>query len=119
MSAVTELRAMRNQAESMFVDPDRVLQLAKPLIESGGLGSAGNEAWDIYEQAILAALEVSDDSFALLCLTRLSDRFPQSGRVHALRGMMLEVTQDPKEALKFYGGVLAVEPTNLVSNWRL
>lgn len=91
-----------------------MLDLAKPLIKAGEIHRAGDEAWDIYEQTLIAALEVSDDNLALECLSRLSDKFPSSGRVHALRGMMLECTQDASEAIKFYNSVLEVESTNVV-----
>lgn len=101
--------------QSTVRNVDRLLDLARPLILSDGISRAGDEAWDIYEQTLIAALEVADDELALKCLTRLSDKFPRSGRVHALRGMLLEATQDPQEALAFYNEVLAVEPTNVVS----
>ncbi|CCG82848.1 TPR repeat protein Oca3 [Taphrina deformans PYCC 5710] len=113
MNGIIELRRMRAE-QSAVRDVDRLLELAKPLILSGAISRAGSEAWDIYEQSLVAALEVADDELALTCLTRLSDKFPQSGRVHALRGMLLEATQDPQEALTFYKEVLEVEPTNVI-----
>lgn len=114
MSDIKLLRQMRLERDS-FSDPMEVLKLTRPMIQSGKFSSAGDDSWDIYEQTLIAALEVSDDALALECLTRLSDRFPQSGRVHALRGMMLEATQSPEEVTKFYEKVLKVEPTNVVS----
>lgn len=113
MAAVKKLRELR-QERNTHVDPLEILALSRPLISSGAINKAGDDTWDIYEQTIIAALEVSEDNLALECLTRLSDKFPSSGRVHALRGMMLEATQDPSEAIKFYDKVLKVEPTNVV-----
>lgn len=112
-AVITRLRELR--ADTHHADADEVLALAKPLIQNGQVKVAGPESWDIYEQAIVAALEASDDAFATDCLVRLSDKFPQSGRVHALKGMALECSSGgPTEALKFYSKVLAVEPTNVV-----
>lgn len=114
MAAVKTLRDLRLERDK-YVDPQEVLRLAKPLINSGSISKAGDDAWDIYEQTIFAALEVAEDTLALECLTRLTDKFPSSGRVHALRGMLLEATQDSSEAIKFYEKVLDMEPTNVVS----
>lgn len=113
MADVKELRALRLDRDSM-ADPEGVLRLARPLIKSGTILKTGDDAWDIYEQTLIAALEVSEDSLAIECMTRLGDKFPGSGRVHALRGMVLESTQPPSEALNFYEEVLRVEPTNIV-----
>ena len=115
MSDVLKLRTMRLDGERLH-DPRDVLRLSKPIVRSGQIQSLGDEAWDIYEQTIIAALEASDDALAIECLTRLGDKFPESGRVHALRGMVLEATQDPEEAMKFYERVLSVEPSNVVSS---
>lgn len=113
MTPLELLRDIRQQ-RNCHVEATDILDLSKPLIKTGEILNLGDEAWDIYEQTLIAALEVSDDNLALECLSRLSDKFPSSGRVHALRGMMLECTQDPSEAIKFYKRVLDVEPTNIV-----
>lgn len=113
MSPVETLRALRLEKNCHPV-ATQVVDLGKALIKTGEISRTGDEAWDIYEQTLIAALEVSDDNLALECLSRLSDKFPASGRVHALRGMMLECTQDASEAIKFYNRVLEVEPTNIV-----
>ena len=113
-AALERLRALRTDAQ--HADADEVLALAKPLIQNGQIRGAA-EAWDVYEQAVVAALEAGDDHFATDCLVRLSDRFPQSGRVHALKGLALECSAGGhEEALKFYDKVLAVEPTNVVND---
>lgn len=110
MSAILQLRNIREKA---LLDPDQVVRLTNSLLATGKVASAGDEQWDIYEQACLAALETGDDSLALQCMTRLSDKFPESGRVHAIKGMYLEATEQVEEAFKFYTRVLNVEPTNV------
>lgn len=114
MEDIKTLKRMRLEVVDQQ-DPDEVLCISRPLITSGRVLSAGDEQWDIYEQTIVAALEVSDDALASECLTRLSDKFPASARVHALKGMVLEATRNPQEAFSFYDKVLSVEPTNIVS----
>ena len=123
VQAPAQMTSVKEQLRLIRLDPaahhdaQRVLALSKPLIESGKVSSFGNDAWDVYEQAAIAALEVSDDELAVLCISRLSDKFPASGRVHALKGMLYECTRDPEETLKYYNKVLSVEPTNVVCHF--
>ncbi|ORY87581.1 hypothetical protein BCR37DRAFT_375443 [Protomyces lactucae-debilis] len=112
MLDLEELRRRRQHAR-LSDDPAEVAATVQSLINSGKISSTGIEQWDLYEQGMVAALIVADDSLALECLTRLSDKFPESARVHALKGMHLEATKDADAALAFYNKVLAVEPTNV------
>ncbi|BFZ54224.1 Inositol phosphatase SIW14 [Savitreella phatthalungensis] len=113
-AAFARLRALRTAPN--HPNASEVLTLAKPLIQHGQVHKAGAEAWDIYEQAVLAALEAGDDGFAQECVIRISDKFPQSARALALRGMAIECAtdgnKDGSEALAYYDRILAENPTN-------
>ncbi|BFZ62774.1 Inositol phosphatase SIW14 [Saitoella coloradoensis] len=109
-TVITKLRTLRTTPTS---DADIVVQLSRPLIASGGIRKAGDEAWAIYEQAFLAALEIGDDVFATTCLTRLSDRFPTSPKIIALRGLLLEAQDKIQEAVDYYDEMLKEDESNV------
>ena len=47
-----------------------------------------DQLWSVYEQVLLAALDVHDKEVALSCLDVLKSKFPTSLRVRRLEGMV-------------------------------
>jgi predicted Zn-dependent protease len=73
----------------------------------------GDEQWAFLEQVGLAALDVGNVDLAGLCISRLDIRFPGSGRVLTMRGMLLETQGEFSKAYKLYDDMLASDESNL------
>lgn len=107
--ASSELRRMR---ELGCTNPQKILELARPLFQDGQLDISSGETYSILEQTAIASLIVGEDELASKCITLVSDKFPHSARTLVLRGMLLEV-QDTSKAMEFYNSVLKVQESNL------
>ena len=70
--------------------------------------------WALYEQVLVASLDVGDTETAKKCLIKLNVQFPGSSRVKRAEGMILESTGEFEGALKIYDEILEKNPTNLL-----
>ena len=70
--------------------------------------------WTVYEQVLMASLDVGDLTFAKQCLAKLVKQFPDSARVKRASGMVMEFSGKYEEALAIYDEVLESSPTNVV-----
>jgi tetratricopeptide (TPR) repeat protein len=68
----------------------------------------------VYEQVLVAALDVGDSVIASACLEALESKFPDSSRVKRSKGMLLESEGKYDEAIALYDSVLAKQPSNLL-----
>jgi len=68
----------------------------------------------VYEQVLIAALDIGESRIAIDCLQPLSARFPDSVRVQRSRGMILEADGKYDEAIALYDGILEKQPSNLL-----
>jgi tetratricopeptide (TPR) repeat protein len=62
----------------------------------------------------VAALETGDESTAKTCITFLKKKFPKSGRVKRLDGLLLEADGKFEEASEVYEELLKENPSNLL-----
>ncbi|KAI0827461.1 TPR-like protein [Trametes gibbosa] len=87
------------------------------LLEHGAYASKGEAGWDIIEKLALAALDQGNTEVADKCLRILSDKFPDSPRIHVLTGIRLEATEPPEAVLRFYDELLEEDSSN-AAIWR-
>ncbi|KAG0279983.1 ER membrane complex subunit 2 [Linnemannia exigua] len=109
------LQDLRASAERK---PDVVVSLGKPLIESGAVLKLDADAWLVYEQVAIAALDVGDDGLAYKCINALETKFPGSARVRRLQGMQLEAVGKLAEAGQIYKAILEEDETNVLASKR-
>ena len=99
--------------------PDRqsakIVELGEQLLQSGSLTSLGDDLWSFLEQLCIAALDVGRWELAEVCVARLHARFPESSRMSALQGMLLEARGEYSKALGFYDQLLQVDETDMVN----
>ncbi|EST05385.1 Tetratricopeptide TPR2 [Kalmanozyma brasiliensis GHG001] len=99
--------------------PHKTVQYGELVITKRGLSSVSNEdLWSILEQVAIAAIELARFDLAELCISRLTSRFPNSQRVTALQGMLLEGKGDAKAAIELYEDVLNNGETSLILSRR-
>ena len=76
----------------------------------------GDDVWAVYEQTLVAALDVDDAPLRDACPSALLKRFgganPPSQRLERLEGLVAEAAGDWEGALKRYKGVLEQNPAN-------
>lgn len=99
-----------------------VVEYGLPLIAletRGNDGFLGDELYPIIELVFIACLDVGQLSSARLCLDRLESKFPESGRVKGLKGMMLEAEKKYPEARKLYEEILKTNPVDPHAKKRL
>ena len=76
----------------------------------------GDDVWAVYEQTLVAALDVDDAPLRDACQSALLKRFgganPPSQRLERLEGLVAEAAGDWEAALQRYKGVLAQNPAN-------
>ena len=76
----------------------------------------GDDVWAVYEQTLVAALDVDDAPLRDACQSALLKRFgganPPSQRLERLEGLVAEAAGDWEGALKRYKGVLEQNPAN-------
>lgn len=98
--------------------PDRqsakIVELGEQLLQSGALNSLGDDLWSFLEQLCIAALDVGRWELAEVCVARLHARFPESSRMSALQGMLLEARGEYSKALGFYDQLLEADETDMV-----
>ncbi|KAG0369138.1 TPR-like protein [Gamsiella multidivaricata] len=112
VNAAKVLQDLRASAERR---PDVVVRLGKPLVESGAVLKLDVDAWLVYEQVAIAALDLGDDVLALKCIQALEKKFPGSARVRRLHGMQLEAVGKLKEAGEIYKTILQEDETNVLA----
>ncbi|KAF9290745.1 ER membrane complex subunit 2 [Mortierella alpina] len=112
VSAAKVLQDLRASAERK---PDVVVRLGKPLVESGAVKKLDADAWLVYEQVAIAALDTGDDVLAQKCIQALEDKFPGSARVRRLHGMQLEAAGKLTEAGEIYKAILNEDETNVLA----
>ncbi|KAK5805465.1 hypothetical protein F5H01DRAFT_353777 [Linnemannia elongata] len=115
VNAAKVLQDLRASAERK---PDVVVRLGKPLIDSGAVLKLDADAWLVYEQVAIAALDMGDDGLALKCIQALETRFPGSPRVRRLQGMQLEAVGKLAEAGQIYKAILEEDETNVLASKR-
>ncbi|KAF9125155.1 ER membrane complex subunit 2 [Mortierella sp. 14UC] len=109
------LQDLRASAERK---PDVVVSLGKPLIDSGAVLKLDADAWLVYEQVAIAALDVGDDALAQKCIQALETKFPGSARVRRLYGMQMEAVGKLAEAGLIYKAILEEDETNVLASKR-
>ncbi|KAF9084289.1 ER membrane complex subunit 2 [Mortierella sp. GBA35] len=115
VNAAKVLQDLRAAAERK---PDVVVRLGKPLIDSGAVLKLDADAWLVYEQVAIAALDISDDALAERCIQALEKKFPGSARVRRLHGMQLEAQGKLNEAGLIYKAILEEDETNVLASKR-
>ncbi|KIM54070.1 hypothetical protein SCLCIDRAFT_137544 [Scleroderma citrinum Foug A] len=89
-----------------------VFEKGSLVLQKNGHKKTGDEGWDFLEQLALAAIDIGRLDVADRCLEQLSSQFPGSPRVDCLTGIRLEASESAEKALKYYGELLEVDPTN-------
>ncbi|ETV90766.1 hypothetical protein H310_14504 [Aphanomyces invadans] len=92
--------------------PAIVLKVGKKLIADGGLSS--DVLYTIFEQTILAALDLHDLDVVNQYIPVLKTRFPNSSRVLRLELMALEANGKYSQADAFYRDMLQKNPSNML-----
>lgn len=116
MSSRETLRLMR---EKNSPDSELIIKLAEPLLKSSA-SSMGDEAWVVYEQACLAALDCNRDELAKECHAKLEARFgDESTRVGLLAGMISEAGEKWEEAEEHYAKLIERDDTSGAAMKRL
>ncbi|KAJ2629043.1 tetratricopeptide repeat domain-containing protein [Coemansia sp. RSA 1694] len=96
-----------------------VLKLAEPLMLKGSVSQAGDDAWLVYEQILLAALDEGEIALAQSVLFLLDTRFNGSQRVKRLSGLVKEALGQSDEAHALYTEMLDKDATNVLASKRL
>ncbi|KAI1314967.1 ER membrane complex subunit 2 [Mortierella claussenii] len=112
VNAAKVLQDLRASAERK---PDVVVKLGRPLVNSGAVMKLDADAWLVYEQVAIAALDVGDDVLAHKCIQALDAKFPGSARVRRLHGMQLEAVGKLMEAGEIYKAILQEDETNVLA----
>ncbi|KAF8980416.1 hypothetical protein BGZ46_004240 [Entomortierella lignicola] len=112
VNAAKVLQDLRASAERK---PDVVVRLGRSLVESGSVLKLDADAWLVYEQVAIAALDVGDDALAQKCIDALEKKFPGSARVHRLHGMQFEALGKFPEAAEIYKSILEEDETNVLA----
>ncbi|KAJ0397016.1 hypothetical protein P43SY_003960 [Pythium insidiosum] len=72
----------------------------------------GSDIWTVYEQVMVAALDLHENELAEKCLAALKTQFPNSSRVARLEGMQHEQRGEYAKAEAIYEEVLKNNPAN-------
>ncbi|KAI7832035.1 hypothetical protein BX661DRAFT_179692 [Kickxella alabastrina] len=115
-TSLTLLSEIRQSSERRPFD---VLKLSKPLLSKGTVTQAGDDAWLVYEQIFLAAIDEGQIELAKTVLNILRKRFDDSQRVKRLYGLINEASSQPGEAKKLYDEILEKDPTNVLAHKRI
>ncbi|GAB5031629.1 er membrane protein complex subunit 2-like [Nannochloropsis oceanica] len=91
-----------------------VVQHGRDFVMEGKGSSLGDEAWPVYEQVFLAALDLGETLLAETSLRLLQKKFPDSARVGRLEGMICEAEGDFEQAAKVYLDLRERYPTDPV-----
>ncbi|KAL1948519.1 hypothetical protein VTO73DRAFT_12594 [Trametes versicolor] len=87
------------------------------LLANGGHATNGEAGWDAIEKLALAALDQGNTEVADRCIRILSDKFPDSPRVHILTGIRLEATEKTEAVLRYYDELLE-ENSSTAAAWQ-
>jgi len=79
----------------------------------------GNEVYNMYEQLIISALDLARFDLVDQCIDILDAKFPDSMRVHKLKGMRFEAVGQFEEAEIQYRQMLEHDSTNSICRKRL
>ncbi|KAJ2744962.1 tetratricopeptide repeat domain-containing protein [Coemansia sp. BCRC 34301] len=99
--------------------PFEVLKLSEPLMLKRGVSQAGDDAWLVYEQILLAALDEGEIALAQSVLFILDTRFNGSQRVKRLAGLVKEALGQFDDAHALYTEMLDKDATNVLASKRL
>ncbi|XP_028404188.1 ER membrane protein complex subunit 2-like [Dendronephthya gigantea] len=112
---VLDLEVARNKMKEWRDEPPRnseeVIELGESLIVEHG-SKLGDELWSVYEQVLIAALDLGKTDLASMCLKALSSQFPGSLRVKRLIAMKHEALNQFDKATEMYDDMIAKEPAN-------
>lgn len=78
----------------------------------------GADVWNVYEQVLVAALDIGNFETAQLCLDKLDIKFPGSVRVQRLSGMLHEARGEHDKAVAVYDQVLKAQPLDEIARHR-
>lgn len=78
----------------------------------------GDEAWVVYEQVCIAALDTGNIDLATYCIQCLSQQFPSSLRVKRLQGMQFEALARYDDAELVYESIIAADSSNALARKR-
>ncbi|KAJ2003331.1 tetratricopeptide repeat domain-containing protein [Coemansia thaxteri] len=115
-SALSLLAEIRQSSERRSFE---VLKLAEPLLLNRSLSQASEDAWLVYEQIFLAAIDEGQMDLAKSVLFLLDKRFDGSQRVRRLHGLVNEACGQASEAEVIYTEMLSKDPTNVLASKRL
>ncbi|TFJ88604.1 hypothetical protein NSK_000173 [Nannochloropsis salina CCMP1776] len=91
-----------------------VVQHGQGFVAKGKGSSLGIEAWPVYEQVFLAALDLGETLLAERALGLLRKQFPDSARVGRLVGMQAEAEGNYAVAAEVYKSLREAHPTDPV-----
>ncbi|TIB81932.1 putative MFS multidrug transporter [Wallemia mellicola] len=111
MSASEKLEEFRKQGVRRSQE---TYTLSKQIYGTRHERTLADDRWAFYEQYAISALDVGDHLLAEELLLRLAEKFPQSPRVSALEGMLLESKGEFRLAERLYTSLLEEDPTNIV-----
>jgi len=111
----TSLREWRDSNERFS---KKVVQCGEYLFKKDLMSSFNDEAWLVYEQILIASLDLQRFDIAQHCLVKLSNNFPDSNRIKKLSGMKLEAQGYYHKAIELYDEIIEKDPTNAAARKR-
>ncbi|XP_053571261.1 ER membrane protein complex subunit 2 isoform X2 [Bombina bombina] len=108
---------MRNWREENYRNSEQIIEVGEELINEHA-SKLGDDIWIVYEQVMIASLDLCRDDIALSCLQELRRQFPGSHRVKRLTGMRFEAMERYDDALQVYDRILQEDPTNTATRKR-
>ncbi|KAI9313869.1 TPR-like protein [Dichotomocladium elegans] len=116
VTAIEELQILRTTNERRS---EYVAALGARLIREKYITKLNDQAWPLYEQITIAALDVGDYDLAKHCLAELEARFGENSlRLQRLKGMRLEAEGKLTEAQAIYDSILERDPTHMLASKR-
>jgi tetratricopeptide (TPR) repeat protein len=111
-------REFKKLRENNIRDSEVVVRLAQPIIFTKA-HIFGDDIYNVYEQVLVAALDLGKFELVDSCMDILDSRFPDSMRVQKLKGMRLEAACQFDDAITHYNSLLELDPTNATCRKRL
>lgn len=102
---------MRDLRKSKARRPDLVVKFRGAALDSA---KGEMEQLNLFEQIVIAALDLREEGILEIFLQKLLKRFAQSSRVDRLRGMRCEAQGRFEEALAIYAELLKANPSNML-----
>jgi len=107
---------LRHVRTSKLRVSDVVAKYGAAALDLGAPRRLGDEVWSVYEQTLLAALDVDDPALRDRCQSAILERFggaaKPSQRVERLRGLVAEAAGDWDAAAARYASLLETNATN-------